>query len=81
MAPKKKMLTKGKTKIRERKEKFSKVIRTKKILKNKTEMPAKNNIIIEKLQTATKTDWLQISIIMILTLYLLFVVLKFHEII
>ena len=81
MAPKKKMLNRGKTKIREQKEKFSKKTRTKKILNNKTEMFAKKSIIIEKLQSATKTDCIQISIIIILTLYLLFVVLKFHEII
>ena len=81
MAAKKKLLNKGKTKIRQTKEKFSKETRTKPVLQRKTETIIKKNTIQDKISKLTTSDKIQILIIIVLLSYLLFVILKFHEII
>ena len=78
-AKKRKMLNKGKTKIRERKEIFSK--KTKLITKKKVEIVKGKSNINLKLKSIKTVDWIQIAIIIILLAYLSFIILKFHEII
>jgi predicted phage tail protein len=81
--PTEKKLKKGKTKIQQRNEKFK--TENKPTIKNtiqtkKTENKQENKI-IPYLKTLNKTDWLQISIITILIIYIIFVILKYNLII
>ncbi|MCK5322067.1 MAG: hypothetical protein KAJ47_02285 [Candidatus Aenigmarchaeota archaeon] len=80
MPAKKKMLTKGKTKVRQRNEKFSK--KTKQAHKTVKQEEKKNkHPLTEKLKKITTADYIQIAIIIVLVAYLIFVTLKFNRLI